>query len=203
MKDVKDSKLLRFLVPFGVVIATLCMLFSFRNTTDKSLDLVSIFSLTVQFVIGILITVFSIKTTHKATHLFLGLLLIFWGIFYVLVSYVFSVTIKECWPIYGIMTGILLFVSGFYKYEKMKFGYVIPAFTLFCMGLWYSFFSFKIIKKSFVTVASNLGPFFMLLIAVLLVIFFLLQQKHKELVLADDETGTFSDEDDEIMTQDE
>jgi len=77
----------------------------------------------------------------------------------------------------------------------MKFGYAIPAVTLFCMGIWYSLFSFDIIKVSFVSIAGTVGPIFMILVALLLVGFFLLQQKHKELIVTDDDTGVFSDED--------
>ena len=62
------------------------------------------------------------------------------------------------------------------------------------MGCWYSLFSFGLVKLSFKTVAITLSPLFMLLIAVFLIIFFFLQQNHKELVVTDDETGVFADE---------
>lgn len=200
MKDVRDSKLLNVLVPCGIVLILFCLLFSISNSTGRALEILSIIFVIVQFILGILIIIFSIKWTHRATQLFVGMLLLSWGLMFVLISKVFPITIKECWPLYGTIAGILLFVSGFYKYQKMKFGYCIPALTLIGMSIWYSFFSFKIIKKSFLTVASNIGPLFMLLIAVLLVVLFLLQQKHKKLVFPDDEPGTFSDEDDGIMT---
>lgn len=48
-------------------------------------------------------------------------------------------------------------------------------------------------------VVSFFGPIFGAILVVLLVIFFLLQRKHKELIVMDEETGTFSDEEDAFM----
>ena len=91
--------------------------------------------------------------------------------------------------------------AGLWKYKVLKFGYLIPSVTLFGMGVWYSFFSFQIIKKSFSSIACTLGPLFMISIAVFLVVFFLMQQRHKELVFSDDETGVFSDEESSISSE--
>ncbi len=111
-----------------------------------------------------------------------------------LVDVVLPFTVKEAWPIYGVTAGLALFISGYIKYKSVKFGYGIPSVVLFGMGIWYSLFSMHIIKMSFGTVVATLGPFFMGSVALFLVLFFLLQQKHKELVLEDEEIGTFSDE---------
>ena len=202
MRDERDSKLLNVLVSCGVFFIAVCLMFTFMSSTAKAIEILSFFFLAFQFITGILIIVLALKISHKGTQLFLGLLLVFWGILKVLIEYIFVASIKEVWPLYGIAASILLFVSGLYKYQRLKFGYAIPSITLLGMSLWYSLFSFNIIKKSFLEVASGLGPFFMLLVAVILVVFFLLQKKHKELVFPDDEPGTFSDEDDEIMKQD-
>ena len=67
------------------------------------------------------------------------------------------------------------------------------------MGVWFSLFTFKIIKQSFLELVTVLGPVFMVLVAVALFLFFLIQKRHKELVITDDETGTFSDEEDPFM----
>ena len=115
---------------------------------------------------------------------------------------VFPYTIKEFWPLFGVITGILWFIAGRMKYCKLKFGFVIPSVTLFGMGLWYSLFSFEIIKLSFKSVACSLGPIFMVSIAVFLVLLFLAQQRHKELVFSDEEeTGVFSDEESSIRSE--
>lgn len=198
MKDVNDSKLLNVLIPCGIALFLFSAIVAFVNSTPKMLDIISVIFLVIQFILGLLIVIVSVKKTYRATQLFIGLIFIFWDILHVLFSYVVILSLKQTWPLFGVTVGILLFVSGFYKYRTFKFGYVIPSATLTGMGIWYSFFSFKIIKKPFLTVASNLGPIFMLVIAILLVLLFLVQQRHKEFVLSDDETGTFSDEDEEI-----
>ncbi len=114
---------------------------------------------------------------------------------------VFPFTIKEFWPLFGVIAGLLWFIAGCLKYGRLKFGFVIPSVTLFGMGLWYSLFSFGIVKLSFKSVACSLGPVFMISIAVFLVLFFLAQQRHKELVFSDEETGVFSDEESSIRSE--
>lgn len=51
-------------------------------------------------------------------------------------------------------------------------------------------------------VVSIFGPIFGAILIILLVLFFLLQRKHKELIVLDEETGTFSDEEDSFMVFD-
>lgn len=67
------------------------------------------------------------------------------------------------------------------------------------MGIWFSLFTFKIIKKPFMEIVSVFGPVFGAILIILLFVFFLLQTKHKELIVMDEETGTFSDEEDAFM----
>ena len=105
MKDVRDSKLLNVLVPCGIVLILFCLLFSISNSTGKALEILSIVFLVVQFILGALIIIFSIKWTHRATQLFVGMLLLSWGLMHVLISRVLPITIKECWPLYGAVAG--------------------------------------------------------------------------------------------------
>jgi hypothetical protein len=148
-----------------------------------------------QLLISLVIIIMDLISQKKAVPLYIGLLLLFWGILDIIVYASPDYGISQFWPLFVILAGILLIVSGCYKYKKLKFGFVIPAVTLVGMGVWYMLFSFKIIKISFVTVAAILGPAFMLLVAVLLILLFLAQQKHKQLIINDDDTGTFDDED--------
>jgi len=203
MKDVNYSKLLNVLIPCGIALFLFCAIFAFVNSTPKMIDILTVIFLIIQFILGILIVIISVKKTFRATQLFIGLIFIFWDLLHVLITYLQPFSLKQAWPLFGVIVGILLFISGFYKYRKFKFGYVIPSFTLTAMGIWYSFFSFKLITKPFLTVASNLGPIFMFVIAIALIVLFLIQQKHKEFVLSDDETGTFSEEDEDIIPIDE
>ena len=153
------------------------------------------------FEIGFKIVMMAHVITKKFFHLFVGLLYLFWSILSLFMELVFPYTIKEFWPLFGIITGLLWFIAGRMKYGRLKFGFVIPSVTLLGMGLWYSLFSFEIVKLSFKSVACTLGPVFMVSIAVFLVLFFLAQQRHKELVFSDEETGVFSDEESSIRSE--
>ena len=203
MKDIKKSKLINVLIPFGIAFLLVTIVFTFLNTSKKSIDVLSLVFLSVQFILGILITILSLKITHRAAQLFIGTLLLTWGLLHFFVQYIFDADFVTFWPVYGILTGILLFIAGLYRYSKLKFGYAIPSLTIFGMGIWYSLFSFEIIKISFVKIVESLGFVFVLLVAILLVAFFFAQQKNKKLVVEDEDTGTFSDDDDEIINIDE
>ncbi|MBR1637895.1 MAG: hypothetical protein IJ688_00745 [Treponema sp.] len=182
-------------IPLGILFTVLNAVILFMNSRIETFDLFIAFMLSVQIIISLVILILDLKFQKKAVSLYISLLIFFWGLLAVIVYSMPAFGISEFWPLYVIMAGILLIVSGVYKYRRLKFGFVIPAFTLIGMGGWYMLFSFKVIKISFLTVAAILGPVFMLSVAAFLVLFFLAQQKHKELVIKDDDTGTFDDED--------
>lgn len=150
----------------------------------------------IQIFFGIVATVFALKVTRKAYQLFLSLFVTLCGIFQVLmVNKVLTFTLKQGWPLIGVFGAVVLFISGFVKYRKIKVGYLFPAVMLLLLSIWYLLFSFKLVPFSFTFVVSTIGPIFVILIVMLLVGFFILQQRHKELVITDDEAGVFSDED--------
>lgn len=191
----KSSKSLNILVSIGILLFTyVCVFYSF-SARKNIIDILCIILLSFQIIIGSIICTLATIRTKKASHLFLGSIFVFWGALSILINYILPFTIRQCWPIFGICAGILLFCSGLFKYRKIKFGYGIPAITLCCCCIWFSLFSFKIIKISFLSIAGTLGPLFMLLIAIILIVYFLLQQKHKELIISDEDTGVFLDED--------
>ena len=194
MKTAKYFKSVYVLIIFGFLFAAFCIVVSAINPASKSIDIIHIFSIILQMAIGIAIIILSCKITRRFFHFFVGLLLSMWSALSFMIDVVLPFTIQEMWPAFGVTAGIALFISGYFKYKAVKFGYGIPSVVLFVMGIWYSLFSMKIIKMSFGTVVATLGPFFMGSIALFLILFFLLQQKHKELVFKDEETGTFSDE---------
>ncbi|MCR5187320.1 MAG: hypothetical protein K6C97_00185 [Treponema sp.] len=199
MKDVQKSVLVNVLIFFGLLLFFAVAVIAYWTSDKAVLQLLSQLFLCLQFLFGLFVLVLAIKRTHKATHLFIGSLLAEWAVNYFLVDNVLSCGLKSFWPVFGVFAGILLFVSGFYKYKKIKFGYAIPAVTLVGMGIWYSFFSFGIIKTPFIVVVKRLGPVFVLVLVLLLIALFLVQKRNKKFVVADDETGTFSDEDEEII----
>ncbi len=183
------------MLPLGLFLTVLNSVILFTHSRIQSFDLFITSMVIAQLLISLVIIIMDLISQKKAVPLYIGLLLLFWGILDIIVYASPDYGISQFWPLFVILAGILLIVSGCYKYKKLKFGFVIPAVTLVGMGVWYMLFSFKIIKISFVTVAAILGPAFMLLVAVLLILLFLAQQKHKQLIINDDDTGTFDDED--------
>lgn len=194
MKSERSTTLLNVLIILDIVFFALCSFVLIINSTRRFIEVLFLISIILQVLLGMCVFFLSIFVTHKAYHLYMGSLFVGWGFFTVIFTYSPEIGFKQGWPIFGIVTGVLYLFSGFYKYKKIKFGYLIPSMTLTLMSVWYSMFSFKIIKISFLSLAGTLGPVFMLLIAFALIIFFFAQQKHKELIFPDDETGTFSDE---------
>jgi len=145
--------------------------------------------------LGIISLVFTFVFSHKAYHLFLGLFLITGSTFIFLChKKIIPWTVYQWWPLLGVLVGLLLYISGRYKYKKTKIGFMIPSLTLFLFGLWLSLFSFKIVKISFTLVALIGAPLFMILACIFLVAIFLIQQKYETLVVKDDASDSFDDD---------
>ena len=203
MNTQKNIKSIYFLIVFGILFTLGCAGIALVHPVSRPVNILNIIFIVAQAGIGIATLIIALKVTKKFFHFFMGLLYLCWSLIYLVTYTFFSFALHEMWPLLGVSAGILWFIAGKWKYNVLKFGYLIPSFTLFGMGCWYSLFTFGIIKLSFRTVASTLGPLFMLLIAVFLIIFFLLQQKHKELVFSDEETGIFADEEVSTVMEDE
>ena len=203
MNTQKNIKSIYFLIVFGILFTLGCAGIALVHPVSRPVNILNIIFIVAQAGIGITTLIIALKVTKKFFHFFMGLLYLCWSLIYLVTYTFFSFALHEMWPLLGVSAGILWFIAGKWKYNVLKFGYLIPSFTLFGMGCWYSLFSFGIIKLSFRTVASTLGPLFMLLIAVFLILFFLLQQKHKELVFSDEETGIFADEEVSTVMEDE
>ena len=190
----KLTKSLYFMIALGIRILAACFMFAVVNPVSKSIDILHIFLLFFQAIIGIGIIILGKIITHKFFHMAIGLIFFMSSIVSIMMALVLPFTIKELWPVYGVIAGLALFISGFLKYKSVKFGYLIPSVTLFCMGIWYLLFSLQIMPLSFSMVVYTLGPAFLIMIAFLLVVYFFVQQKHSDFVLKDEEIGAFSDE---------
>lgn len=190
----KSTTVLNILISLGgLFLLGVCLIVFIREdlvTTNAAVTT----ALLLQILLGAFIINTAILLTKKAYQLFLGLMIAGWGIILYLMEFVLPYTIYQMWPVFLASAGLFLLFTGIYKYRSFKFGYGIPAAVLFCMGLYFMLFSFKIIKVSFSIVATVLGPFFMLLVGVSLIIFFFAQQKHSELIVNDDNRGDFEDE---------
>ena len=186
MDTEENIKSIYFLIIFGILLAIGCTTIVIISPASKPVNILNLIIIIAQAGIGLAIAMIAKRVTKKFFHFFMGLLYLSWSLIYLVTYTFFNFMFKEMWPLLGVSAGLLWFVAGYWKYRRLKFGYLIPSVTLFGMGLWYSLFSFGLIKLSFRTIASTLGPLFMLLIAVFLIIFFFLQQKHKELVVTDE-----------------
>ena len=147
-------------------------------------------------VFGLCVSILGICFTKKIHQIFMGLELLFWGtgIWLRLCNYI-PYAFIEVWPVIGVSAGIFLFVAGIIRYQKILFGYFIPALTLFFLGLWFMLFSLKILKVSFRDVAIIGGPLFFIMSGILIIGFFLLQRKYSNLVINDGENSDFDTED--------
>ena len=190
----KLTKSLYFMIALGILILAACFVVAVINPISRKIDILNLVILIFQGLLGIVIIIIGKKITHKFFHMFIGLAFFLCSLVLIMMVLVLPFTIKELWPVYGVIAGISLFISGFLKYKSVKFGYLIPAVTLVGMGIWYLMFSLQLMPLSFSMVVYTLGPAFLIMIAVLLVAYFFVQQKHSDLVFKDDEIGVFSDE---------
>ena len=190
----KLTKSLYFMIALGILILAACFVFAVINPISRKIDILNLVILIFQGLLGIVIIIIGKKITHKFFHMFIGLAFFLCSLVLIMMVLVLPFTIKELWPVYGVIAGISLFISGFLKYKSVKFGYLIPAVTLVGMGIWYLMFSLQLMPLSFSMFVYTLGPAFLIMIAVLLVSYFFVQQKHSDLVFKDDEIGVFSDE---------
>ncbi len=189
---------------FNIFILSLTLIISFLVGVSMSMgdeERNFLFKLVpyIQFFFGLFVVFMSVKYTKKAYQLFIGLLLIFWSCLFIIIEKFYTVQgLKTWWPLIGIIAGICLLISGQFKYKKFRLGIVIPSLVLIIIDIWFSLFSFKIIKVSFSFVVVALGPLFMGLLVLMIFAFYFLQKRHSSLVCKDGSPEIFDDE--EITT---
>lgn len=190
----KSTKVLNVLISFGGLFLLSVLLVAFIKEDLLSTNAILTSSMLLQILLGILVVTISIFMTKKAYQLFLGLLISTYGVLLYVMHFILPYTVYEIWPLFVVFAGVILIVTGKYKYKKFKFGFGIPGVVMICMGCWFMLFSLHIIKVPFSTIAAVVGPLFMLLAAGAFIVFFFLQQKHKELIVTDENQGDFADE---------
>lgn len=189
-----SSFITNFLLYFGNIVFLAAVVFTIVIDPDDHKFIFDFLPLLVACA-GVPIFILCLYFTKRAYHLFTGMFLIFWGIFLFCVNRnYFSFKVDQWWPILGVSTGIFISVAGLYRYRKLKGGYFIPALSLFLLGCWFMLFSFKIIKVPFRTVAIVGGPLFMIMACIFIIAFFFLQKRYKNLVLPDEESSEFDDD---------
>ena len=192
--DKHSSKVLNIFLILGLVFfAGIFVLAVFEN--GKEHNIIIDFLPFLQVLLGLFGLIFTIVHTKKAYQIFIELTLISWGLVtFFVIKQIFPYTMIQCWPLVGVLSGLWLFVSGMYHYHRIRFGYFVPALTLFFLGLLFMLFSFKIVSISFQTAALIGGPLFMLFLAVFIVCLYFAQKRNKKLILEDDGQDSFDDE---------
>lgn len=192
MENNKNSFILRGLVSLGIVFFVVNSILFYMKSQSYYVNLTLFILLIVQTVIGISILIFPHE--KKAYQFFLSLLFIGWGILNTLIAFLHTKGHNYLWPIHLILASIFMFLTGMKKYKRLKFGYVIPAIALFFMGIWFGLFAFGAIKVPFKTVIVLYGPAFMVFLGIILIVYFLIQKHHRKLVVIDENSGDFDDE---------
>ena len=203
MKESIRKFFILLLIVVGLGVFGLNAFFLFSFSLGSRSEILYIASIIIQILVGICTNVIVLKVYKKASYLFIGLSLIFIAAMDFFVSFISAYSIRQWWPVYGLFLSIFLLLCGLYKYKKLKFGFTIPAVTIFGMCGWYALFSFKIIKIPFMTVVWHLGIAFLFVVAACLIFFFFLQQNHKELVISDEDSGSFEDETSSVLRVDD
>ena len=133
---------------------------------------------------GIPVLYLSIRHTKKIHQIFIGFELLFWGVILVLRERnEFQFPFTQWWPIIGITAGLFLCIAGLVKYKKLLVGYFITSLALFFLGIWFSLFSFNIIKVPYKVVAIVGGPLFIIMTGLLIIALFLLQKNYSNFVI--------------------
>ena len=188
------SVFMRVLLFLGIIFFIINSVLFYLGSSDKVIRACLFSGLIIQLLIGTLIICLKTPFSKKGYQYFIALTLITWGILNFLFTFLVKVDVNVWWPLYLVVSSIILLFTGRLIYKKFKFGYVIPGFTLFIMGIWFSLFSFDIVKIPFRVIVLVLGPAFILIVGLCFVLFFLAQQRHKNLVLHDENLGDFDDE---------
>ncbi len=188
------TRFLNILLSITLIFFAIAVAITINNPYVKPDSYTFFICVYIQVVAGAFAITWSLLKTKKAIHLFVGLIFFTWSLLLLLLHLCFESSITVWWPVFGIFAGLALFLSGLYKYKKIKFGYLFPSCCLVFIDLWYFLFTFQFIKVPFSKVLRYSCPAFFVIVATILIFFFILQQKHKNLVIKDDETGTFSDE---------
>lgn len=182
------------ILSLGIAVLLFLVVSAFLIKQFENNLLLNTFSI-ITVIFGLCVSIIGIWHTKKIHQIFIGLELLFWGLGFCLYLYsVISYSFFEWWPIIGVTAGLFLFIAGIIRYKKLLFRYVIPAATLFLLGIWFMLFSLKIIKVSFHVVAIVGGPLFFIMSGIFIIGFFLLQKRHSNLVVNDDENIEYDTE---------
>lgn len=143
--------------------------------------------------IGSTVLYFALTGKKRAFFIFTGLFLCCTGLLLLLTdARLIPYTLHQIWPAAVVLSGILLFPSGYMRFRKLRAFYIVPGIMLIGLGLLFLCFSLDIIKQSFAEFASRWWPVVFIIFGFGLIILFAYTQKRKTPVLSED-----SDEDED------
>lgn len=187
-------KLLNILLSITLIFFVIALVILLNEPSVQPTSVLYMVCLYAQLIVGAFAIYWSLSKTKKAYHLFCGMLFFSISVLTLLIRWCLPYNLNVWWPVFGILSGVELIITGAYKYRKLKFGYLFPACCLIVVDLWYMLFTFQIIKVPFTKVTKVTVPSFFGVVAMFFILMFILQQRHKNLVIKDDEQGIFSDE---------
>lgn len=137
--------------------------------------------------LGSVLAYISMAFSHKTYLLFIGVEISFCSCYaLVLERGVFPLDFVTGWPLFVVLTGIVLIITCFYSHKKLTPKFLVPAIVLILLGGFFMLFSLDIITMSFSKFFSVAGPVVMIMAGAASIVFFFIQGGHKELVIKEE-----------------
>ncbi len=196
----KNKKIfLNVIIVLSVLLLISILLITFFLANKQHTKIFNVLPITL-FLFGVIITSFAYAVTKSAYQVFIGLSFCAIGIFtFLLIAHIIPFSILEWWPIIGVITSVVLFISGYYQYKRIKAGFFLPSVLIFIFSAFLFLFSFKILPFSFRKVVIIGGPLLIAFWGGFLIAFYFVQKKYKKFILKEDGPSQF--EDDEIIPE--
>lgn len=188
------SKVLNVLISFGFLLLVIGFMFLFSSSTISKLKSPALIYLLFQILLSLVVLYTGFFRTKKIYHIFSGALIFSCGLISLLFIFFPEIHFTSVWPLYAFFPSLILIFCSFYKYKKLKVKFAIPSIFLLCMSLYYFLFSFGIIKFSFSFVSYFAAPALTIGCLVCFIAFYFLQKNHKELMLRDEDSENFSED---------
>lgn len=194
----RGFRLLNLLLFFSFVLFVSVFIMTIFQSDKQHAVILNLFPVFLMLV-GVAVCVLT-PYTRSAYQLFLGGMFFSTGLFsYLLMENIIPGSLTQWWPIYGVIAGLLVFVTGLYRYRKPDLGFIVPSAVLTFLGLGFLLFSFKIISISFKKLVVLAGPVVILVLLIVLLAIFFYQKKFKSVSDSDEEINQF--EDDEMIPE--
>lgn len=178
-------KILNTILAIGLLFIFVGFLFIVGFSDYAGIFVYSLFPIIICFagVVFLYIYMGFSKTPFK---LFVGLALTLNGIFWLIITRkLITLSSKDLWPVFVIITAASLFIAGRTKCKKFIFSYDLTALILLLLGSEFLLFSLGIIKFSFSQIAVISAPIILILSGIFLVVLFFKRKSILEILPED------------------